>query len=183
MLIVRRKIKQYLKDNKLNGSRVLMSLGIAGFLLLYYRKYMFSMISLCEPIINDILDGSIKITKYEDAVLIGDVSVVLLSILLIFCSIIASDFSEHSIKRVYVFLVGFLISLLLSIGSIIRCDIPLLCQIYVWIFFAYTINILIDIVYSLYKWLFADEKIEHTMLKMSFVWTIIAFVLGLLFGK
>lgn len=169
-------IKSIIKDY---GSRFIFSVGVGGIFALYLIE--FCRVRILPNISNiDIMHGSgnhLEVMKIHPM----EVFIFLISIISIMISPLLSK-KKSKIIRIFSLIVVLFMELVSFMSIIVYQEISSLFIVWTMIMSVYLIWIAIDILKVIYNWLKINKESEEQVdiAKLTFIWAIIAFILGLL---
>lgn len=172
-----KKIKSFIRDY---GSKFAFSLGMGGILAIYIiEKCKIKLIPVLkdtEHLYQFFLDNNItEINTIEIYILIISIIAIISSPLL------SKKDSKRSIE-VFIFITLFIFELVSVMSMIIYKDISKLFILGTIIISIYLVWIVMDILKIIYSWTKLDKSSEKQVdvAKLTFIWAIIAFILGVL---
>ena len=164
------------KQRRVNfWSRFLCVGGLGG--LLTYMMIELSktkLLPLHEKVLSLIQEGQVR----ELGTGITENIILLVSILVLLAGLVIQEGNKATALKVFCLSVTAMFNMVGVIVTISKGEISLLYIVIVWVSAMYIVWILIDIFKSLYKWITVkDSENQVNVAKLTFIWTIIVFVL------
>lgn len=156
--------------------KVLFSIGVGGLIACYLiRLCEIKLLPLSEPIKRMVISGNME--DMRNSML--EVIILLISTYALFVAPLFIHWNKSFGKRVLVLLFVFFIDLSGSVIALASGEISLLYITVIWLSSIYVTWFCVGIAGIIYSWLQVGTKdTQLDMVKLTFIWTIIAFVLG-----